>query len=635
MSWPISHSNILTISGPPTNIVGYPGETWFDPATGTLYISTGSAWKVFTTGNADVQFPLPVELGPSSITIPLSGVQQFYAFAGSAPYTYSVISGDGSIDSSGLYTAPSSETVAIIQVVDSQETPTIATATVNVQNIHTTQSIQFPISTPPTDGKSILFSSVSQSITEDKWQLPFDLGGTHTSPTPVGGYTMLGALTTANTDTALDFNAFIFAQTNGEVNGDRVFDGPTSFSTAQIFDSSHGATCRKVTGAWLDATHYLAVEADDNQQYLVFTIGVWSGTIAWGANTTATGAWRTGGNYAYRICVKPLDSSHVLIGFWDYTNKLAVGVITWSGNAVTSFGTILNSFGDPYTNGVFDIGIIDSTHFFVAFPYDGGVGSRQVEATTFSTNYTTCVLMHQSYWTANGPDSTAGIELLQLNANTWMVSYYDGLLGGSNNKPVQQILTVTNYTVTFYAPSAISSTAYISQTHIYLGSDSNWFSLLQTAAGSAMEYVYCTRTGNYITFGPASSAIGITPSFQTYDRYEPIAAYISETRSFLVWLDNATQHGMGAAIRTNNGSLQLETPIQITPGAIDHISVAALDYQTIVTPYDDDNNNDYGTVKVGNFKLSLKLQNIGSGISLTAPSANDTGLTITTIQIGA
>ena len=62
----------------------------------------------------------PLAISPTSTTLPVGSQFTFSASGGDPPYSYSIVTGSGTIDeSSGLYTAPSTPGMDTIQVMDS------------------------------------------------------------------------------------------------------------------------------------------------------------------------------------------------------------------------------------------------------------------------------------------------------------------------------------------------------------------------------------------------------------------------------------------------------------------------------------------------------------------------------------
>ena len=82
--------------------------------------------------NVTVQgIDLNLTLSPSTATVNEGGTYQFSTSGGTAPYTYEVISGVGSINTkTGLYTAPQSTGSASIEVTDAQNEKSYASVTV-------------------------------------------------------------------------------------------------------------------------------------------------------------------------------------------------------------------------------------------------------------------------------------------------------------------------------------------------------------------------------------------------------------------------------------------------------------------------------------------------------------------------
>jgi hypothetical protein len=101
------------------------------PQTVTITVSDDSS----TTASATVTIEAtsPLSLSPSSIALLVNNSVAFEAFGGVEPYTYSRVSGVGTIDSAtGEYTAPESAGSAIVQVIDSNSPPTSKQSTVEI-----------------------------------------------------------------------------------------------------------------------------------------------------------------------------------------------------------------------------------------------------------------------------------------------------------------------------------------------------------------------------------------------------------------------------------------------------------------------------------------------------------------------
>jgi hypothetical protein len=72
-----------------------------------------------------------LQISPVAATVVVGRTCDFSASGGSAPYSFAVLAGGGSVDAdSGLYTAPASPDSAIIQVRDSAGATSQATATI-------------------------------------------------------------------------------------------------------------------------------------------------------------------------------------------------------------------------------------------------------------------------------------------------------------------------------------------------------------------------------------------------------------------------------------------------------------------------------------------------------------------------
>ena len=82
----------------------------------------------FTTLGNKIEVP-QLLISPTTATVPANGSTTFSASGGVPPYTYSITSGPGTINAgTGLYTAPASPGVAVIQVKDKQGTTATAVA---------------------------------------------------------------------------------------------------------------------------------------------------------------------------------------------------------------------------------------------------------------------------------------------------------------------------------------------------------------------------------------------------------------------------------------------------------------------------------------------------------------------------
>ncbi len=81
---------------------------------------------------------MSLSISPTTADVNANRTQTFVASGGTGPYTFSMVSGVGSIgSSSGIYTAPNSPGTAVIQVTDSAITPATVQATITVKNVLT------------------------------------------------------------------------------------------------------------------------------------------------------------------------------------------------------------------------------------------------------------------------------------------------------------------------------------------------------------------------------------------------------------------------------------------------------------------------------------------------------------------
>lgn len=83
----------------------------------TTTLSPTAKNKQFTVSSAKIII-LPVTVSPAVATISVSTTKQLTAYGGYGAYTWSVQSGTGSVDSSGLYTATGASTTAVVRATD-------------------------------------------------------------------------------------------------------------------------------------------------------------------------------------------------------------------------------------------------------------------------------------------------------------------------------------------------------------------------------------------------------------------------------------------------------------------------------------------------------------------------------------
>lgn len=128
-----------------TNCVGGARSYSLTSGSGTVVSSTGFYTAPATSGTAVVQVTDSIgnvataiitivsnlTIVPSTLNLSVYSTNTFTALAGSAPYTFSLVSGTGTVSStSGLYTAPSSIGGAVVRVTDNLASTSDATITI-------------------------------------------------------------------------------------------------------------------------------------------------------------------------------------------------------------------------------------------------------------------------------------------------------------------------------------------------------------------------------------------------------------------------------------------------------------------------------------------------------------------------
>jgi hypothetical protein len=109
-------------------------------------------------GNTPPPSP-PLTLQPTSATLGAGTTQKFAASGGQQPYSYSVLSGNGTVDSTGLFTAPASAGAATVRVMDAAGASATASVTINGALAMNAGSITMTASS----GQSFQFSGVGGS----------------------------------------------------------------------------------------------------------------------------------------------------------------------------------------------------------------------------------------------------------------------------------------------------------------------------------------------------------------------------------------------------------------------------------------------------------------------------------------
>jgi hypothetical protein len=119
------YSGAGSIDDPATGVYTAPAA----PGTAVVRVTDGSG------GTSDATVTIvpggPLEISPANAIVPVRGIQTFSAQGGAPPYTFSVSSGPGSVNSvTGIYSAPGATGVAIVQVADSNNDTDTAMVTV-------------------------------------------------------------------------------------------------------------------------------------------------------------------------------------------------------------------------------------------------------------------------------------------------------------------------------------------------------------------------------------------------------------------------------------------------------------------------------------------------------------------------
>lgn len=124
---------------PPYSFVLYSGVGSVSPAGLYLASAEGDAVVKISDGEGSVATAFVSVLAPAALTItPLSttitaaSTFQFVVLGGTPPYAFAVTAGLGSVNATGLYSAPPGATTATLRASDSASPPAVAVATVTV-----------------------------------------------------------------------------------------------------------------------------------------------------------------------------------------------------------------------------------------------------------------------------------------------------------------------------------------------------------------------------------------------------------------------------------------------------------------------------------------------------------------------
>lgn len=99
-------------------------------STGTVVVRVTDS--LLNTSNSTVTVVSPVVISPTTMTLAVNNSTTFSATGGVNPYTYSIVSGGGSINiSTGVFSAPATAGTVVVRVTDSLSQVSNATVTVN------------------------------------------------------------------------------------------------------------------------------------------------------------------------------------------------------------------------------------------------------------------------------------------------------------------------------------------------------------------------------------------------------------------------------------------------------------------------------------------------------------------------
>jgi alpha-tubulin suppressor-like RCC1 family protein len=179
--------------------------------TGSIDSSSGLYTAPVSSGNAQIEvadsygntvtaniiITSPMNISPSSITLAVNNQTTFTVAGGTGPYTYSMVSGGGSINAStGVYTAPAGSGSAVVRVTDSLGATSQASISIN-------PALAISPSAPTTSTSSgTIFFTAAGGVTPYTFSV---LSGTGTINSSTGQYT---AQTTAGSEVVRVTDAF-------------------------------------------------------------------------------------------------------------------------------------------------------------------------------------------------------------------------------------------------------------------------------------------------------------------------------------------------------------------------------------------------------------------------------------------
>jgi len=219
----------------------------------------GSAVIIITdalgaTATANVTVNAALTINPTSQTTVVSGTLNFSASGGVSPYTYSVLSGGGSINAAtGIYTAPGAAGSAVIRVTDSFGNISDSNVTINnvlaISPVSVTVAVNNIFTFLGAGGEAPYVFSIQSGTGSINSST-----GQYTAPATPGSAIIritdaLGATATANVTVNSALNISPTSQTIG-VNGSQTFIGLNGVSPYTYSIASGGGSINSASGAF-------------------------------------------------------------------------------------------------------------------------------------------------------------------------------------------------------------------------------------------------------------------------------------------------------------------------------------------------------------------------------------------------
>jgi len=394
--------------------------------------------------------------------------------------------------------------------------------------------------------------------------------------------------------TAGDVVAFI----NGYVKKGLNMGTDISYGSEYIFNS---AITYYISVSALDSTHFVVAYRDKgNKNYGTAVIGTVSGnSISWGSEYV----FDSGG--AEHISVSALDSTHFVVAYRDVdNNKYGTAVIGNVCGDSISYGSeyVFNSGYTPYIS----VSALDSTRFVVAYSDRSNnrygtavIGTVSGNAISFGSEY------------VFNYDGTSYISVSALDPTHFVVAYEDQECG---NYGTVKIGTVSGKSISWgskyvfnAAPthhisvSALDSTRFVVA---YTDCDNNHY-------GTA---IIGTVSGNSISFG-------FECVFNEGDTSYTSVSALDSTHFVVTYVDDDNNYYGTAVIGIVSGntvSCGSEYVFYSGSNYHRHAPTSALDSTHFVVAYQDENNNDYGTARIGTRSTSTE----GGFIGIAKESAS-------------